>query len=84
MNNFSSSVLKDISQNSIVKTQIMSNVLFEKWRQYIYNNCGIYYQDNKKYLLESRLLKRIHYLGLSSFDNYLEYVLDNVNGLSEK
>ncbi len=84
MNNFSSTVLKDISQSSIVKTQIMSNVLFEKWRQFIYENCGIFYQDNKKYLLESRLLKRINYLGLGSFDNYLEYILDNVKGLNEK
>ena len=84
MNNFSSLALKDISQNNIVKTQIMSNVLFEKWRQYIYDNCGIFYQDNKKYLLESRLLKRINYLGLNSFDNYLEFVLDNIKGLGEK
>ena len=37
---------------------------FESWRAYIYELCGIYFQDNKKYLLESRLLKRITHLKL--------------------
>lgn len=52
----------------------LSNEAFEKWRQYIYSNCGIYFQDNKKYLLESRLQKRIKFLGLDSFDQYLFHV----------
>lgn len=55
----------------------LSNVAFEKWRQYIYENCGIYFQDNKKYLLESRLQKRIKFLGLDSFEQYLDYIKFN-------
>ncbi len=51
-----------------------SNTAFEKWRQFIYDDCGIYFQDNKKYLLESRLLRRIRFLGLKSFDEYLDYI----------
>ncbi len=57
---------------------------FEKWRQYIYDSCGIFFQDNKKYLLESRLLKRINHLKLSSFEEYLDFVKFNVNRNSEK
>lgn len=47
---------------------------FENWRKYIYDLAGIYFQDNKKYLLESRLLKRIKILGLKSYEEYLDYV----------
>lgn len=52
----------------------LSDKSFENWRKYIYDLCGIYFQDNKKYLLESRLQKRINFLGLESFDAYLDYV----------
>ena len=84
MNNNTNTALKNISQNSFAKPQIMTSQLFERWRTYIYENCGIYFQDNKKYLLESRLLKRMSYLKLNSFDDYLGYVLNSANGLNEK
>ena len=48
----------------------LSDETFSKWRKYIYENSGIYYQDNKKYLMESRLQKRIKFLGLESFEEY--------------
>jgi chemotaxis protein methyltransferase CheR len=84
MNNYSNAALTNSLLNKTAKTQVMSDMLFDKWRHYIYDNCGIYYQDNKKYLLESRLLKRINYLGLESFDQYLNYILDSVQGIKEK
>lgn len=52
----------------------LSDKSFEDWRKFIYESCGIFFQDNKKYLLESRLQKRISFLGLQSFDDYLDYV----------
>ena len=57
---------------------------FELWRKYIYENCGIYFQDNKKYLLESRLQKRINYLGLNSFDEYYSFINDAAKSFHEK
>lgn len=63
----------ELSQNS-----------FEALRKYIYDNCGIYFQDNKKYLLESRLQKRIVFLGLDSFDKYLDYLKYNPKSFEEK
>lgn len=50
---------------------------FQDWRQYIYDLTGIYFQDNKKYLLESRLLKRINHLKLESFEKYLDFIKTN-------
>ena len=62
----------------------MSPRTFDLWRKYIYDNCGIYFQDNKKYLLESRLQKRVTYLGLNNFEDYYSYVADAVKGVNEK
>jgi chemotaxis protein methyltransferase CheR len=57
------------------KTQIkFSDSLFIEFRNYIYSLCGIYFQDNKKYLLESRLSKRVNHLGLNSFEEYFDYI----------
>ncbi len=56
---------------------------FDEWRKFIYELTGIYFQDNKKYLLESRLLKRINFLKLSSFKEYLDYLKKNRNNKAE-
>lgn len=47
--------------------QKLSPQSFEEWRKYIYDLSGIYFQDNKKYLLESRLQKRIKHLKIDTF-----------------
>jgi chemotaxis protein methyltransferase CheR len=65
-------------------SSVMSGDVFEKWRKYIYDNCGIYFQDNKKYLLESRLLKRLNYLDLKSFEDYLNFLLYDPAGRAEQ
>lgn len=70
--------------NSGQKNITLSVQCFETWRKYIYELCGIYYQDNKKYLLESRLLKRINFLGLNSFEEYFDFVKFSVNNGTEK
>jgi len=57
---------------------------FEDWRKYIYDNCGILFQENKKYLLESRLQKRVSHLGLSSFDEYFDHLRFSTAGRDEK
>ncbi len=63
---------------------VLSNNTFYNWRKFIYDNCGIYFLDNKKYLLESRLLKRMNYLNIQSFEEYLDYLKYNVNRNSER
>jgi len=54
------------------KQAFMSAPLFEIIRKYIYENTGIYFQDNKKYFLESRLQRRMNYLGLKTFEEYFD------------
>ncbi len=62
----------------------LSDLSFEKFRELIYSSCGIYFQDNKKYLLESRLLKRMNHLGLESYEEYLDYLKYNRTREDEK
>ncbi|MGE5809878.1 MAG: CheR family methyltransferase [Ignavibacteria bacterium] len=62
---------------------VMLQEIFEYWRKFIYDSCGIYYQDNKKYLLESRLQKRVNHLRLSGFEDYLIYI-KNAPGRTEE
>lgn len=57
---------------------------FVEWRKLIYDLCGIYFQDNKKYLLESRLQKRIKHLHIKNFEKYLLYLKTNPNREEEK
>ena len=64
--------------------QPLSNKAFEDWRKYIYDNCGILFHENKNYLLESRLQKRVTYLGFSSFDEYFDHIRFSVAGRDEK
>ncbi len=68
-------------KNNLLK---LSDETYDIFRKLIYDNCGIYFQDNKKYLLESRLLKRINYLGLNSFEDYFDYLKFNIRKEQEK
>jgi len=64
--------------------QKLSPQAFAEWRQFIYDLCGIFFQDNKKYLLESRLQKRIKHLKIDSFEYYLHYLKTNPHREQEK
>jgi len=43
---------------------------FESLRAFIYDETGIYFQDNKRYLLESRVSRRLKALEVNSFEDY--------------
>jgi chemotaxis protein methyltransferase CheR len=43
-------------------------------RDFVYDKAGIYFAENKRYLLESRLAGRLDELGLSSFEEYHYYL----------
>lgn len=57
---------------------------FNEWRKFIYDLCGIYFQDNKKYLLESRLQKRIKHLNIDAFEKYLQFLKTSPKREEEK
>ena len=52
----------------------MSDETYRLLREYIYQQTGIYFQDNKKYLLEGRLGKRLQVLNVPSFEQYLQLI----------
>jgi chemotaxis protein methyltransferase CheR len=65
------------------QSQKMSDQTFKLIREYIYQLTGIYFQDNKKYLLEGRLGKRLQMLNLPDFERYLQMV-KSMNGRGEE
>ncbi len=44
--------------------------LFQQFRKFIYERTGIFFADNKKYLLESRVSRRLTALGVNTFREY--------------
>lgn len=52
----------------------LSDEVFKNLKDLIYDRCGISFGPTKKYLLESRLTKRLELKGLKSFDEYLYYL----------
>lgn len=77
--NQSAVMFTDCSSNSI-----LSQKMFEKWQAFIYRNTGIFFRDNRKYLLESRLIKRLKHLSLNSFDEYFSIISDCSEYQAEK
>jgi chemotaxis protein methyltransferase CheR len=73
-----------LSQPSIVSPEgdKLSDDLFKILREFIYTRTGIFFADNKKYLLESRVSRRLSVLGTESFYNYYK-VLTNGQGSEE-
>jgi chemotaxis protein methyltransferase CheR len=63
-----------LTRSPLVAIPKMSDETYRLLREYIYQQTGIYFQDNKKYLLEGRLGKRLQVLALSSFEQYLQLI----------
>lgn len=53
-------------------------------RDYIYEQCGIYIADNRKYLLENRLANRLKDLNLKDFGEYYYYLQFDKNKAQEQ
>lgn len=66
------------------KPQTMNDVTFRELREFIYTKTGIYFQDNKKYLLESRISKRLQMLKMEKFESYLDFLKFGVGREDEK
>lgn len=59
---------------SLGKELKISDSEFSSLRDYIYAQCGIYIADNRKYLLENRLVNRLKKLSLKDFGEYYYYL----------
>ncbi len=47
---------------------------FKQFRSFIYEQTGIFFQDNKQYLIESRLNRRLSATGKGDFQTYFQYL----------
>ena len=52
----------------------MSDGIFRVLRDIIYERCGIYFPDQKKYILENRLSRRVEDSGFEDFDRYVSFL----------
>ena len=57
-----------------VASQTMTPAQFDSLRKVVYKRSGIFFQDSKKYVLESRLSRRLEELGFTDFDQYLMFL----------
>lgn len=60
--------------HSVADQSGLSAKTFDELRAFIYDQTGIYFRDNKRYLLESQVGRRLKKLGLSSYEKYIELV----------
>ncbi|MBB6429798.1 CheR family methyltransferase [Algisphaera agarilytica] len=56
------------------KRLTLSDAQFETLRKVVYDRSGIHFQDSKKYVLESRLSRRLEELEFDDYDQYLMFL----------
>ena len=64
------SLLAQLDLPARSKRSDLSDEMFDQMRSFIYDKTGIYFQDNKRYLLESRVGRRLSALKLPGFAAY--------------
>jgi chemotaxis protein methyltransferase CheR len=63
-----------MNDSSVTTTITMHDRDFRKFRELIYDICGINLTEVKKTMLASRLRKRLRELGIESYEQYYDYV----------
>src|SRR5262245_26873307 len=61
----------------------MSLEEFRLLRDQIYDYCGIYFQDEQKFLVQRRLAQRLETLGIPSFTEYYRHLRYDTNRRNE-
>ncbi|MBI4854640.1 MAG: protein-glutamate O-methyltransferase CheR [Acidobacteria bacterium] len=61
----------------------MTSEEFNLFRTLIYDTCGIDFQQDKSFLLENRLRKRMQHCGISSYIKYYYYLTGGLTGSQE-
>ncbi len=66
--------MADIFESAVFTKTGMSDELFKRLSEFIYEESGIKMPPNKKTMLEARLQKRLKAMGLNSFTEYCSYL----------
>jgi chemotaxis protein methyltransferase CheR len=64
----------------MIKTPDLTDDNFIKFKDLIYNKCGICLHDGKKELVRARLNKRLRQTGIKTFTDYYKYLTQEDNG----
>ncbi len=59
---------------------VLPDIVFKQIRDFIYEKCGIYISDAKKYLVEKKLITRLQQKNLNTFEDYLSVLKYSSNG----
>ncbi|MEW5800965.1 MAG: protein-glutamate O-methyltransferase [bacterium] len=70
-------------ENPTITPKDMSDRLYQKFSQLIHSECGIKLPPIKKVMLQSRLLKRLKALDISSFEQYYDYLTSGLGKSDE-
>jgi len=65
---------------TLADTNTLTEAQFKAISTLVKSICGIDLHDGKKELVKARLAKRIRLLGLRTFDEYIQFVRDDVSG----
>ncbi len=57
----------------------MNEATFVAYRDFIYKQSGIYFTENKKYLLEGRVSKRLEAHNMTDYNEYLQFISSPLN-----
>lgn len=68
------SILDNVVSSSAAGEAGLSQQSFDALRALIYDHTGIYFRDNKRYLLESQVGRRLKALQLSSYEEYVHLI----------
>ena len=71
------------SASPLNKELKITNEEFTQLRDYIYEQCGIYIAETRKYLIENRLSNRLKDLNLKNFGEYYYYLRFDANRRAE-
>lgn len=64
-----------MTTTSIATTKLtMSDEQFKRLRRIIYDRAGIHFPDDKKYVLESRLARRLTEMEIDDYDTYITFL----------
>lgn len=62
-------------------SQELTDSTFNKIRQVVYDKSGISLGNNKQALVRARVAKRMRNLDITTYDNYIEYVMGETTGI---
>ncbi len=71
---------RDLTDSFGLKKKQLTDSLFQKFSDLVYQKTGIYLKPEKKELLNARLGKRLRALGIDSFGDYYQYVTRDNSG----